>query len=192
MSPGVAGSRRAPSPQALLLLRFSYLAFCCCTAHPSNERIPLDRLSQAAMASEEDEVAEDYRTALEELSFNNRNEISNLTAIARDYTAHSLKIAEVLQEHILKVRRHFSHRTRRAKVMTLVVPCAPGWSHPVLTFLSRRPPPVRSCPHSMCSTLSSRTSARRIHFTSDGIYSKRSWNPTPWRSLTFGRGWRRC
>lgn len=58
------------------------------------------------MASEEDEVAEDYRTALEELSFNNRNEISNLTAIARDYTAHSLKIAEVLQEHILKVRRN--------------------------------------------------------------------------------------
>jgi pre-mRNA cleavage complex 2 protein Pcf11 len=56
------------------------------------------------MASEEEEVAEDYRVALEELSMNNRTEIVNLTSIARDYTAHALKIAEVLQQHILKVR----------------------------------------------------------------------------------------
>ncbi|KAH8168956.1 mRNA cleavage factor complex component Pcf11 [Sarocladium implicatum] len=55
------------------------------------------------MSSEEEEVAEDYRTALEELSpSNNRTEIINLTSIARDYTAHALKIAEVLQQHILK------------------------------------------------------------------------------------------
>ena len=56
------------------------------------------------MSSEEEEVAEDYRTALEELSpSSNRTEIINLTSIARDYTAHALKIAEVLQQHILKV-----------------------------------------------------------------------------------------
>lgn len=55
------------------------------------------------MASEADEVAEDYRLALEDLSSNLRFEISNLTVIARENTEHALAIAEVLQQHILKV-----------------------------------------------------------------------------------------
>lgn len=55
------------------------------------------------MASESDEVAEDYRLALEDLSSNMRFEISNLTVIARENTEHALAIAEVLQQHILKV-----------------------------------------------------------------------------------------
>lgn len=55
------------------------------------------------MASEADEVAEDYRLALEDLSGNMRFEISNLTVIARENTEHALAIAEVLQQHILKV-----------------------------------------------------------------------------------------
>ena len=67
------------------------------------------------MSSEEEEVAEDYRAALEELSLNNRNEISNLTSIARDYTAHALKIAEVLQQHILKVKSLHGRMTLRAR-----------------------------------------------------------------------------
>lgn len=54
--------------------------------------------------SEADEVAEDYRHALEDLSSNMRFEISNLTVIARENTEHALAIAEVLQQHILKVR----------------------------------------------------------------------------------------
>lgn len=54
------------------------------------------------MASEADEVAEDYRHALEDLSSNMRFEISNLTVIARENTEHALAIAEVLQQHILK------------------------------------------------------------------------------------------
>lgn len=49
-------------------------------------------------------MAEDYRHALEDLSSNMRFEISNLTVIARENTEHALAIAEVLQQHILKVR----------------------------------------------------------------------------------------
>ena len=55
------------------------------------------------MASVADEVAEDYRLALEDLSSNMRFEISNLTVIARENTEHALAIADVLQKHILKV-----------------------------------------------------------------------------------------
>ncbi|RCI12140.1 hypothetical protein L249_0384 [Ophiocordyceps polyrhachis-furcata BCC 54312] len=54
------------------------------------------------MASDADEVAEDYRHALEDLSSNMRFEISNLTVIARENTEHALAIAQVLQQHILK------------------------------------------------------------------------------------------
>ncbi|PTB62159.1 hypothetical protein BBK36DRAFT_1136609 [Trichoderma citrinoviride] len=54
------------------------------------------------MSSDGDEVAEDYRLALEDLSSNMRFEISNLTVIARENTEHALAIAEVLQQHILK------------------------------------------------------------------------------------------
>ncbi|KJZ78793.1 hypothetical protein HIM_01566 [Hirsutella minnesotensis 3608] len=54
------------------------------------------------MASDAEEVAEDYRHALEDLSTNMRFEISNLTVIARENTEHALAIAEVLQQHILK------------------------------------------------------------------------------------------
>ncbi|KAH6603944.1 mrna cleavage factor complex component pcf11 [Trichoderma cornu-damae] len=55
------------------------------------------------MSSDGAEVAEDYRLALEDLSSNMRFEISNLTVIARENTEHALAIAEVLQQHILKV-----------------------------------------------------------------------------------------
>jgi pre-mRNA cleavage complex 2 protein Pcf11 len=62
------------------------------------------------MASESAEVAEDYRLALEDLSSNMRFEISNLTVIARENTEHALAIAEVLQQHILKVRPARTYR----------------------------------------------------------------------------------
>lgn len=55
------------------------------------------------MSTEGEEVAEDYRHALEDLSSNARFEISNLTVIARENTEHALLIAEVLEKHILKV-----------------------------------------------------------------------------------------
>ncbi|KAG9256659.1 uncharacterized protein F5Z01DRAFT_634234 [Emericellopsis atlantica] len=54
------------------------------------------------MPTEAEEVAEDYRLALEDLSTNARFEISNLTVIARENTEHALAIAQTLEQHILK------------------------------------------------------------------------------------------
>lgn len=51
-----------------------------------------------------DEVAEDYRRALEDLTMNSRYEISNLTVIAKENTEHALAIAEALKAHIKTVR----------------------------------------------------------------------------------------
>lgn len=50
-----------------------------------------------------DEVAEDYRRALEELNMNSRYEISNLTVIAKENTEHALAISEALKNHIKQV-----------------------------------------------------------------------------------------
>ncbi|KAI1007495.1 hypothetical protein K3495_g728 [Podosphaera aphanis] len=47
-----------------------------------------------------DEVAEDYRIALEALTLNSRYEISNLTVIAKENTEHALAISEALKNHI--------------------------------------------------------------------------------------------
>lgn len=55
------------------------------------------------MPTEAEEVAGDYRHALEDLSSNARFEISNLTVIARENTEHALLIAQALEQHILKV-----------------------------------------------------------------------------------------
>jgi pre-mRNA cleavage complex 2 protein Pcf11 len=51
-----------------------------------------------------DEVAEDYKKALEDLTMNSRYEISNLTVIAKENTEHALAISEALKIHIKKVR----------------------------------------------------------------------------------------
>jgi pre-mRNA cleavage complex 2 protein Pcf11 len=51
-----------------------------------------------------DEVAEDYKKALEDLTMNSRYEISNLTVIAKENTEHALAISEALKSHIKKVR----------------------------------------------------------------------------------------
>ena len=51
-----------------------------------------------------EEVADDYRRELEELSGINRAEISTLTMIARESTEHASAISDVLVQHILKVR----------------------------------------------------------------------------------------
>lgn len=50
-----------------------------------------------------DEVAEDYRKALEDLTMNSRYEISNLTVIAKENTEHALAISEALKSHIKRV-----------------------------------------------------------------------------------------
>lgn len=50
-----------------------------------------------------DEVAEDYKKALEDLTANSRYEISNLTVIAKENTEHALAISRVLENHIKNV-----------------------------------------------------------------------------------------
>lgn len=54
-----------------------------------------------------DEVAEDYRKALEDLTMNSRYEISNLTVIAKENTEHALAISEALKSHIKRVGCNF-------------------------------------------------------------------------------------
>jgi len=50
-----------------------------------------------------DDVAEDYKRALEDLTMNSRYEISNLTVIARENTEHAMAISEALKSHIKQV-----------------------------------------------------------------------------------------
>ena len=50
-----------------------------------------------------DEVAEDYKTSLEDLVINSRYEISNLTVIAKENTEHAMAISRVLENHIKSV-----------------------------------------------------------------------------------------
>ncbi|MCJ1470574.1 hypothetical protein MMC07_009220 [Pseudocyphellaria aurata] len=47
-----------------------------------------------------DEVAEDYKNSLEDLTMNSKYEISNLTVIAKENTEHGMAISRVLENHI--------------------------------------------------------------------------------------------
>ncbi|OJJ44181.1 hypothetical protein ASPZODRAFT_72366 [Penicilliopsis zonata CBS 506.65] len=47
-----------------------------------------------------DEVAEDYKNSLEDLTSNDRFQISNLTVIAKENTEHAMAISRVLENHI--------------------------------------------------------------------------------------------
>ena len=53
-----------------------------------------------------DEVAEDYKNSLEDLTINSRYEISNLTVIAKENTEHAMAISRVLENHIKSVSTH--------------------------------------------------------------------------------------
>lgn len=50
-----------------------------------------------------DEVAEDYKNSLEDLTTNDRFQISNLTVIAKENTEHAMAISRVLENHIRSV-----------------------------------------------------------------------------------------
>lgn len=58
-------------------------------------------MSSTVLPSEE--VAEDYKSSLEDLTFNSRWEISNLTVIAKENIHAAQAIARVVEEHIEKV-----------------------------------------------------------------------------------------
>lgn len=60
------------------------------------------------------DVAEDYRQALEDLTVNSRIEIATLTNIARENSQHAMAIAEVLANHIKKVRHLYMHHGHNA------------------------------------------------------------------------------
>ena len=57
-----------------------------------------------------DEVAEDYKNSLEDLTINSRYEISNLTVIAKENTEHAMAISRVLENHIKTVSTHTHSR----------------------------------------------------------------------------------
>jgi hypothetical protein len=50
-----------------------------------------------------DELAEDYKASLEDLTFNSRYEIGNLTVIARENIQSAQAIARTLETHIHQV-----------------------------------------------------------------------------------------
>ena len=54
-----------------------------------------------------DEVAEDYKSSLEDLVVNDRNQIGVLTVIAKENTEHAMAISRVLENHIRTVRPTF-------------------------------------------------------------------------------------
>lgn len=59
----------------------------------------------AGLAS--DEVAEDYKNSLEDLTGNDKFQISNLTVIAKENTEHAMAISRVLENHIRTVGHFF-------------------------------------------------------------------------------------
>ena len=59
----------------------------------------------AGLAS--DEVAEDYKNSLEDLTGNDKFQISNLTVIAKENTEHAMAISRVLENHIRTVGLSF-------------------------------------------------------------------------------------
>jgi pre-mRNA cleavage complex 2 protein Pcf11 len=98
-----------------------------------------------------EEVAEDYKQSLEDLTLNSRYEISNLTVIAKESMDHALAISRVLETHIKTVRRSLSidNQLRKSYV-------SGGWSPPLLLHFgfnigntpltSRQAPPNRKLP----------------------------------------------
>ena len=58
-------------------------------------------MSTTQLSSEE--IAEDYKSSLEDLAFNSRYEISNLTVIAKENIHAAQAIARTIEEHISKV-----------------------------------------------------------------------------------------
>jgi pre-mRNA cleavage complex 2 protein Pcf11 len=54
-----------------------------------------------------DEVAEDYKNSLEDLTGNDKFQISNLTVIAKENTEHAMAISRVLENHIRTVGLSF-------------------------------------------------------------------------------------
>jgi hypothetical protein len=83
------------------ILRYCAGCHCLCTCPYYRPLTPVFTIMSAALAS--DEVAEDYKNSLEDLTTNDRFQISNLTVIAKENTEHAMAISRVLENHIRTV-----------------------------------------------------------------------------------------
>ena len=72
-----------------------------------------------------DEVAEDYKNSLEDLTINSRYEISNLTVIAKENTEHAMAISRVLENHIKSVSTYTSPPESMVIARVLIEGCLP-------------------------------------------------------------------
>ncbi|KAF8245849.1 hypothetical protein K440DRAFT_633181 [Wilcoxina mikolae CBS 423.85] len=79
-----------------------------------------------------DELAEDYKSSLEDLSFNSRYEISNLTVIARENIHAAQAIARTLEQHI-----HNTAPTRKLPALYLLDSIAKNVGTPYTLFFQR-------------------------------------------------------
>lgn len=69
-----------------------------------------------------DEVAEDYKSSLEDLTGNDRFQISNLTVIAKENTEHAMAISRVLENHIRSVGHPFIRLRLRLAISSIFWP----------------------------------------------------------------------
>ncbi|KAI5852257.1 hypothetical protein BZA05DRAFT_444794 [Tricharina praecox] len=79
-----------------------------------------------------DELAEDYKASLEDLSFNSRYEISNLTVIARENIHAAQAIARTLEQHI-----HNTAPSRKLPALYLLDSIAKNVGTPYTLFFQR-------------------------------------------------------
>ncbi len=93
-----------------------------------------------ALAS--DEVAEDYKNSLEDLTLNSRYEIGNLTVIAKENVDHALAISRVVENHIRNVSALGDHDVEDILISNSVT--RPSGRNVILTWIQA--PPSRKLP----------------------------------------------
>lgn len=70
-----------------------------------------------------EELAEDYKSSLEDLTFNSRWEITNLTVIAKENIHAAQAISKVVEEHIQKVSLSLYIDSSSSKVVFKTMYC---------------------------------------------------------------------
>ena len=91
-----------------------------------------------------DEVAEDYKNSLEDLTLNSRYEISNLTIIAKENTEYAMAISRVLENHIRNVsimRQRHAEKLAATAIQMMYQP-----SEEITNLCADPPESQASCP----------------------------------------------
>ena len=91
-----------------------------------------------------DEVAEDYKSSLEDLVDIQRVAINNLTVIAKENIEHASAISRALENHIKHVSGRARHMSRSPHTSQSVGFLAPG--HPAVDLIAEQTPPARKLP----------------------------------------------